>query len=144
MSTFLFRHSYIRLKGLFEVLKVRLKPLSDGSESGLGVMIWGGSGQWGRKVMDYSTLLSHIRFETRMKLLCSFLHFCRVHEYTNQEPSSRKSFPRRFLKKIEKLKIFSFILHILFFRLVWPMFWQHNGNLDRNTFHLIGRIVWFF
>ena len=101
MSTFLFRHSYIRLKGLFEVLKVRLKPLSDGSESGLGVMIWGGSGQWGRKVMDYSTLLSHIRFETRMKLLCSFLHFCRVHEYTNQEPSSRKSFPRRFLKKMK-------------------------------------------
>ena len=101
MSSFLFRHSYIRLKGLFEVLKVRLKPLSDGSESGLGVMIWGGSGQWGRKVMDYSTLLSHIRFETRMKLLCSFLHFCRVHEYTNQEPSSRKSFPRRLLKKMK-------------------------------------------
>ena len=50
------------------------------------------------------TLVSHIRFETRMILLCGFLHFCRVNEYTNQEQSSRKSFPRRFLKKMKNLR----------------------------------------
>ena len=50
---------------------------------------------------DDEALLSHIRFETRMILLCGFLNFCRVHEYTNQGLSSRKSFPRRFLKKMK-------------------------------------------
>ena len=48
-----------------------------------------------------SALLSHTRFGTRMILLCGFLHFCRVHEYSYKEPSSRKSFLRRFLKKMK-------------------------------------------
>ena len=34
---------------------------------------------------QYRSLVSHIKFETRMILLCSFLHFCRVHKYRNQQ-----------------------------------------------------------
>ena len=50
---------------------------------------------------NHDALLSHIRFRTRMTLLCGFLHFCVSYGYTNQEPSSIKSFPRRFLIKID-------------------------------------------